>query len=123
MTNTEPTAERNHNITPCRNLKASFQQHAELQAPIQVWQDTFRENVGEDEEEEASFSESFDDDTEENESEVDETFNNGNHNEEEDEFMTPPSSPANQNAHTPSDDRLQHHDINATAAPPKPTIQ
>ena len=117
--NTESNVESNHNITMGRNLEASFQQHAELQAPTQVWQDTFEENVGEDEEEAASFSELFDDNAEETESEEDDTFNNGNHNEEEDEFMTPPSSPGDPNSHTPSDERLQH-DINANAAPLNP---
>jgi hypothetical protein len=110
--------ERHNNITNVgRNLAASFQQHAESQAPTQAWQDTFDESGSNEEEEAASFSAILDADDETNESETDDTYYDWNHNDEKEEFMTPPSSPADcQNAPTSPAERSSH-DINANVAP------
>ena len=118
---TATNAERHNNITNVgRNLAASFQQHAESQAPTQAWQDTFDESGSNQEEDTASFSEILNNDAEANESETDDTYYDGNHNDEEEEFMTPPSSPADcQNALELPDARSPH-DINANDAPLNP---
>ena len=100
-----------------RNLATTFQQHSDQAIP-QGLQDTMEDTLGEEEDEEFNTNELQGNNEYDSELNEDNVYEADKYIEEEDEFMTPPSSPA-QNENPTTDDQLQT-DENTSTAPLNP---